>query len=106
MKVIHNHADWDAFSEMAPDDFHGGKEVFYTLAQATCCIVNYSAKWGAEALPEVLLELFKTPEPWQPDNIAGFLLFCSEKVRNVGAHKKRPIETKSLDTVFKYFRLF
>ena len=90
MKVIHNHADWDAFAEMPPEDFHGGKEVFYTLAQATCSIVNYSAKWGAEALPEVLLELFKTPEPWEQDNVAGFLLFCSERVRcGIGIRTKR-----------------
>ena len=84
MKVIHNHADWDAFTETSPIDFHDGKGVFYTLAQATCSIVNYSAEWGAEALPDVLLELFKTPEPWEQDNVAGFLLFCSERVRSCG----------------------
>ena len=83
MKEIYNHADWDAFSETAAEDFHSGKEAFYSLAQATCSIVNYSAKWGKEALPEVLLELFRTPDPWQQDNVAGFLLFCSERVCGV-----------------------
>ena len=80
MKVLYNHADWEAFLEIAPDDFHGGKEVFYNLAQATCSILNFSPKWGAEAMPQVLKELWKMPEPWEQDNVAGFLLFCSEKV--------------------------
>lgn len=57
-----------------------GKAMFYTLAQAICSCVNANKKWRTEHVNRVLDELFKVPRPWRRDNVAGFLLFCSEKV--------------------------
>ena len=40
-----------------------------------------------ETMPAVLDNLFQTPEPWKRDNIAGLLLFCSEKVKPIIINK-------------------
>ncbi len=38
-------------------------------------------QWKEEFLVPVLDKLFDIPRSWKRENIAGFLLFCSEKVR-------------------------
>ena len=57
--------------------------MFYTLAQAVCSCINVASNqfWRQEMLHQVLDELFRLPQIWKKDNVAGFLLFCSEKVR-------------------------
>ena len=57
--------------------------MFYTLAQAVCSCINVANNqfWRQEMLHRVLDELFRLPQIWKKDNVAGFLLFCSEKVR-------------------------
>ncbi|TRY63560.1 hypothetical protein TCAL_08697 [Tigriopus californicus] len=80
MEELNNHADWSRFEDSNPEDFHEGKAMFYTLAQAICSCVNANKKWRTEHVNRVLDELFKVPRPWRRDNVAGFLLFCSEKL--------------------------
>ncbi len=55
--------------------------MFYTLAQAVCSCMTAVKMWKEELLVPVLDQLFRTPSPWKRENVAGFLLFCSEKVR-------------------------
>jgi hypothetical protein len=50
------------------------------MAQAICCIVSAKPEWKENYMADVLDELFMTPEAWNGDNVAGFLLFCSERV--------------------------
>jgi len=78
LNELNNHADWGAFTESTADDFHEGKEMFYTLAQAVCSCLSASAKWKQETCYRLLEELFVTPRGWMAENVAGFLLFCSE----------------------------
>ncbi len=80
MNDLDNHADWDAFVDNSADDFHEGKEMFYTLAQAVCSCMTAVRPWKEECLVPVLDHLFCIPRPWKRENVAGFLLFCSEKV--------------------------
>ena len=56
--------------------------MFYTLAQAICSCINITQNqsWRREMLHKVLDKLFNIPFSWKRDNVAGFLLFCSEKV--------------------------
>jgi len=81
MKELHNHADWDRFAEYSPEDFHDGKEMFYSLAQAICSCMSAVNHWAENMLAKVLDELFiNSQRLWKRENVAGFLLFCSEKV--------------------------
>ena len=81
MSTMYNHADWDLFSTNSPDGFHDGRTMYYTLAQAICCTMTTHPQWQVNYLTDVLDHLFWTPTQWKRDNVAGFLLFCSEKVR-------------------------
>ena len=64
LEDIHNHTDWECYGELPPDDFHDGKKMFYSLAQAICCCMSYSIKWKEEMLSKVLRKIFSTPKPW------------------------------------------
>jgi len=75
---LNNHTDWERFVDNVPEDFHEGKEMFYTLAQAICSCLSACGKWKKEAASQVLEEMFAIPQRWKRENIAGFLLFCSE----------------------------
>jgi hypothetical protein len=80
LEETHNHTDWDSFSDVSPDDFHEGKTMFYTLAQAVCSCITYNKQWKDEMVSEVLDYMFQIPKPWLKENVAGFLLFCNETV--------------------------
>lgn len=75
---LNNHTDWDAFVYTSPIDFREGKEMFYTLAQAICSCLTASPQWKDEMVCDVIDHMFTLPEVWRRDNVAGFLLFCSE----------------------------
>ena len=71
--------------------------MFYTLAQAVCSCMTAVKMWKEELLVPVLDQLFRTPSPWKRENVAGFLLFCSEKVRKDKAQPHfRDLKKKSL----------
>jgi hypothetical protein len=57
-----------------------GKDLFFGLAQALCSCLNSNQKWRDSMLVTVLDQLFLMPKAWPIENIAGFLLFCSEPV--------------------------
>jgi len=78
LEELNNHTDWELVAEIAPDDFHEGKKMFFTLAQAICSCMSYSTVWKEGMSSDVLDMLFQTPNLWMRENIAGFLLFCSE----------------------------
>lgn len=91
LEDIHNHTDWDCFGEYVPEDFHDGKKMFLTIAQAICSCMLHDPSWKNEMLSPVLNEIFKIPSPWRHENIASFLLFCSESVRSyLGCQPKPP----------------
>ena len=77
---LHNHTDWDCFTDLIPTDFGEGKKMFLTLAQSICCCIPHNSDWKANALSDMLDEMFKVPGDWTRDNIAAFLLFCNESV--------------------------
>ncbi len=54
--------------------------MFYTLAQAVCSCMTAVSWWKEQMLVSVLDQLFCVPSPWRRENVAGFLLFCSEKL--------------------------
>ena len=58
-----------------------GKEMFYTLAQAVCSCMTAVPAWKETMMASMLDSLFNIPASWKRENVAGFLLFCSEKVR-------------------------
>ena len=58
-----------------------GKKMFFCMAQAICCCLNSRRhQWKNQMLVQVLDSLFHVPRPWPLENVAGFLLFCSEPV--------------------------
>lgn len=75
---LNNHTDWERFAESIPEDFYEGKEMFYSLAQAVCSCISASSEWKDQHVNNVLHEMFSIPLKWKRENIAGFLLFCSE----------------------------
>lgn len=75
---LNNHTDWERFVENVPEDFYEGKEMFYSLAQAICSCLSASGSWKADSASQVLEEMFTIPHKWKRENVAGFLLFCSE----------------------------
>ena len=77
---INNHTDWQAYVEWAPSDFHEGKNMFAVLSQVICSCMSYNKQWKDSILTDVLDQLFTVPGPWLRENIAGFLLFCSEQL--------------------------
>lgn len=77
---LNNHTDWQAYIEWAPSDFHEGKNMFAVLSQAICSCMSYNQQWKDSILTDVLDEMFCIPGPWLRENIAGFLLFCSEQL--------------------------
>lgn len=77
---LHNHTDWDCLTESVPEDFHEGKKMFLTLAQAICSCMQQKRAWKEEMLSSVLNDMFSIPTVWLRENIAAFLLFCSENV--------------------------
>ena len=56
--------------------------MFYTLAQAVCSCLSIT-RWKQNLLCDVLDAMFRIPRPWKRENVAGFLLFCSEEVRDI-----------------------
>ena len=54
--------------------------MFYTLSQAICSCTMAVDSWKKEMMNQVLEQLIQIPSTWKKDNVAGFLLFCSEKV--------------------------
>jgi len=83
MGELNNHADWTRFASETPVDFHEGKEMFYNLAQAVCCCMTAVKAWAERSMVDVLDGLFSSFEQgrvWKRENVAGFLLFCSEKL--------------------------
>jgi len=75
---LNNHTDWERFVDNVPEDFYDGKEMFYTLAQALCSCLSTSSCWKHKSACRVLEEMFLIPRKWKRENVAGFLLFCSE----------------------------
>lgn len=80
LQDIHNHTNWESFINVTPEDFHAGKAMFLDLAQAICCCMSLEFTWKNEMLCSILDEMFQIPTLWLRENIAAFLLFCSEKV--------------------------
>lgn len=78
LKELNNHTDWDRFVDNVPEDFYEGKEMFYTLAQAFCSCLSACCNWKKESASAVLDAMFEIPHKWKRENVAGFLLFCSE----------------------------
>lgn len=99
LEELNNHTDWELVTEIAPEDFHEGKKMFFTLAQAICSCMSYSNFWKEEMSSIVLDIMFRTPTLWMRENIAGFLLFCSESaiLHYVGSM----IETEEDDRINK-----
>ena len=54
--------------------------MFYTLAQAVCSCMTAVPAWREAKMSGMLDSLFNIPASWKRENIAGFLLFCSEKL--------------------------
>ena len=54
--------------------------MFFNLAQAICSCASYCETWKEEMVTDVLNAMFQIPTVWNRDNIAGFLLFCSENL--------------------------
>ena len=81
LNELNNHTEWESFTESVTEDFHEGKDMFYSLAQAICSCLSASLKWKREKVCDVLEAMFTTPSQWKRENVAGFLLFCSEGVR-------------------------
>ena len=77
---LNNHTDWQAYIEWAPGDFHEGKNMFSILSQAICSCMSYNQQWKDSIMTDILDEMFCIPGPWMRENIAGFLLFCSEQL--------------------------
>jgi len=75
---LNNHTDWERFADNVPEDFYEGKEMFYTLAQALCSCLSAGSNWKNKFASQVLEEMFCIPQKWKRENVAGFLLFCSE----------------------------
>ena len=99
LEELNNHTDWELVTEYSPDDFHEGKKMFFTLAQAICSCMSYSNVWKEGMSSDVLDMMFQTPTLWMRENIAGFLLFCSENaiLHYVGSM----IETEEDDQINK-----
>ena len=83
LEDLHNHTDWECFTEAAPADFHEGKQMFLPLAQAICCCMTQNQDWKTQLLNPILDEMFQIPSTWMRENVAGFLLFCSEQVTSI-----------------------
>jgi len=75
---LNNHTDWERFVDNVPEDFYEGKEMFYTLAQALCSCLSAGKNWKRTYAAQVIEEMFTIPQKWKRENVAGFLLFCSE----------------------------
>ena len=54
--------------------------MFFNLAQAVCSCASYCETWKEDMVTDVLNAMFQLPTVWNRDNIAGFLLFCSENL--------------------------
>lgn len=80
LNEMNNHSDWDCYSEHSPSNFHDGKNMFYNLAQVVCTCFSYCEIWRESNCNDVLREIFTTAAIWHRENIAGFLLFCSESL--------------------------
>ena len=84
LNEVYNHADWNVFVDDVAGDFDEGKALFFPLTQAFCSLMAASPEWTATMMPDVVDALFTLsadrddPRPWNRENRAGFLLFCSE----------------------------
>jgi len=76
LEDLHNHTDWDYFTDSFPIDFRDGKRTFLTLAQAICCCLTHQSE--EFSVSPMLEKMFKVPGQWLRDNVASFLLFCNE----------------------------
>jgi hypothetical protein len=70
--------------------------MFFCMAQAVCCCLASTSKWRDNYLVAVLDQMFLTPRPWPLENIAGFLLFCSESVREAQKLSWGFVQTRAL----------
>ena len=82
LSELYTHTDFNSMIVATPLDFHEGKEMFYTLAQAISSCFGGNQVWRDEMCCDVLDALFETPEKWERENVAGFLLFCCENVNS------------------------
>ena len=104
LEDIYNHTDWESISDSVPgktntyqliiayffmkpmdlllisETFFEGKNMFFNLAQAICSCASYCETWKEEMVTDVLNAMFQIPTIWNRENIAGFLLFCSENL--------------------------
>ena len=78
LEEIHNHTFWEAYVDWIPDDFYEGKSMYAVLAAAICSCMSYSQIWSDSMMTDVLDKMFTVPDTWLRENVAGFLLFCSE----------------------------
>jgi len=74
--------------------------MFFTLAQAVCSCINLNSEWKENMVNPVLEMMFTTPRPWDPINVAGFLLFCNEQVWFV-SKLNNGLNTKSFLSFFE-----